>query len=161
MDVHGYHRISTDIHGYPRISMDTYGYPGISMDIHGCPLISMDIHGYPWISMDIHGCQWISMDGKLEGSFMTKYLQIGFWISPKAKGFWLNGLRRKSILKTDPPKKVSGKLENLPESSFVDKMASFFMPFFGGRPHGARDHWRQPVAFPCGHASMWVSWWHA
>ena len=33
---------------------------------------------------------------------MTKYLQIGFWISPKARGFWLNGLRRKSILKNDP-----------------------------------------------------------
>ena len=47
-----------------------------------------------------------TFDGKLEGNFMTKYLQIGFWISPKARGFWLNGLRRKSILKNDPPKKA-------------------------------------------------------
>jgi hypothetical protein len=38
-----------------------------------------------------------------EGSFMTKYLQIGFWISPKAMGFWLNGLLRKSILEDDTP----------------------------------------------------------
>ena len=52
-----------------------------------------------------------TFDGKLEGSFMTKYLQIGFWISPKARGFWLNGLRRKFILKNDPKKQICcGKL---------------------------------------------------
>ena len=55
-----------------------------------------------------------TFDGKLEGSFMTKYLQIGFWISLKARGFWLNGLRRKSILKNDPQNEiVFGKLGNL------------------------------------------------
>ena len=31
-----------------------------------------------------------------------------------------------------------GKLDNLPKLSFLDKMASSFMHFFG--PHGARDH---------------------
>ena len=35
-----------------------------------------------------------TFDGKLEGRFMTKYLQIGFWIFPNTRGFWLNGLRR-------------------------------------------------------------------
>ena len=71
-----------------------------------------------------------TFDGKLEGSFLTKYLQFGFWISPKAKGFWLNGLRRKSILKDDPKNKIfSGILGYLQQSSFVDKMASCVMPF--------------------------------
>ena len=52
-----------------------------------------------------------TFDGKLEGSFMTKYLQIGFWISPEARGFWLIGLQWKSILKNAPPnKKRIGKL---------------------------------------------------
>ena len=33
--------------------------------------------------------------------------------------------------KNDPKNKIcSGKLDNLPKSSFVDKMASFFMHFF-------------------------------
>ena len=72
-----------------------------------------------------------TFDSKLEGSFMTKYLQVGFWISPKAKDFWLNGLRRKSFLKND---KKSGKLGNLQKSSWFDKMASLFMPFFEGGP---------------------------
>ena len=54
-----------------------------------------------------------TFDG-MEGSFMTKYLQIGFWISPKARGLWLNGLRRKSILKDDPKTKyVPGNWEDL------------------------------------------------
>ena len=30
----------------------------------------------------------------------------GFWISPNTRDFWLNGLRRKPILKNDPPKNV-------------------------------------------------------
>ena len=46
-----------------------------------------------------------TFDGKLEGSFIAKCLQMGFWISPKARGFWLNGLRRKSILKNGPKEK--------------------------------------------------------
>ena len=72
-----------------------------------------------------------TFDGKLEGSFMTKYPQIGFWISPKAKGFWLNGLRRKAILKNDPQNEIFvGKLGNLKNSTFFAKMASLFMPFY-------------------------------
>ena len=35
----------------------------------------------------------------------------------------------------------NGNLENLQKWPFFDKMASFCMPFFGGGPHGARDHW--------------------
>ena len=34
----------------------------------------------------------------------------GFWISPNTRDFWLNGLRRKSILKNDLPQIFSGKL---------------------------------------------------
>ena len=76
-----------------------------------------------------------TFDGKLQGSLMAKCLQIASWISPKTKGFWLNGLRRKSILKNDPEKNIiSGKLGNPQKSPFVYKMASLFMPFFGGGP---------------------------
>ena len=54
--------------------------------------------GLPW-----HGkVHFSTFYGKLECSSMTKYLQICFWIFPKARGFCLNVLRRKSILKNDP-----------------------------------------------------------
>ena len=77
-----------------------------------------------------------TFDGKLEGGFMTKYIQIGFWISPEARGFWLNVLRRKSILKIYPQQQTfSRNLDNTLKSSFVDKMTSFFMPFVG--PHAS------------------------
>ena len=60
------------------------------------------------------------------------------------RGFWLNGLRRKSILKNVPQKKQIWETKTPQKSSFVDNQASFFMHlcwvpcrFFGS--HGARD----------------------
>jgi hypothetical protein len=47
------------------------------------------------------------------------------------RGFWLNGLRRKSILKNDTKNKIcSWKLDNLPKSSFVDNCFNFLHSFF-------------------------------
>jgi len=49
----------------------------------------------------------------LEGGFITKYIQICFWLSPKAMGFWLNGLRRNIIFKKTPlTKRILGELGN-------------------------------------------------
>ena len=57
-------------------------------------------------------------------------LQIGFWISPKARGFWLNGLRRKSILKNDPNKnKKMRNEENINNSHFFIKWLPFLCLF--------------------------------
>ena len=56
----------------------------------------------------------------LETHFITKYLQIGHRASRlvlgfflNTRGFWLNGLRRKSILENDPQQQIfPGKLGN-------------------------------------------------
>ena len=57
---------------------------------------------------------------------MTKYIQIAFWISPNTRDFWLNGLRRKSILENDPKTKyVLGNWETL---KFLENYI-FVMPF--------------------------------
>ena len=43
-----------------------------------------------------------------------------------------------------------GKLGNLQQSFFFNKIASLFMVFFGGGPHGARDHWGPRFLGPIG-----------
>ena len=66
----------------------------------------------------------------------------GFWISPNTRDFWLNGLRRKSILKDDPQQKYfPGNWDDLSfreNGYFFGPHGTLFLPFFG--PHGARDH---------------------
>jgi len=56
---------------------------------------------------------------------------LGFFVNTRS--FWLNGLRRKSILENDTPKHICGKLENQKKTAFSYNMASFFMHFCG--PH--------------------------
>ena len=54
-------------------------------------------------------------------------LQIGFWISPKARGFWLNSLRREYILKMTPKQiDFMGKLENLQNYHCLIKWFLFY-----------------------------------
>ena len=71
---------------------------------------------------------------------------MGPWISSEHQGLLVERPSAKSHFeKNDPAQtKQSGKLDKLPKSSFLDKMASFLMPFLGPMPffgpHGAQDH---------------------
>ena len=70
----------------------------------------------------------------LETHFITKYIKIGprasrlVFASPlKPGGFWLNGLRRKSILENDHQNTNFRETGN---TAFFEKMATCFMPFY-------------------------------
>ena len=57
---------------------------------------------------------------------------LGFFLN--TRGFWMNGLRRKSILKNDHPKQIFYlNLGSLPEPSFFEKNGFFSFAFVG--PH--------------------------
>ena len=78
-----------------------------------------------WRDLVLHGigkstCQHLT----------TKYLKIGFWISPKARGFWLNGLRRKLILKNGSNKKTNKKTGNWEDLNCLENYY-FCMVFYG------------------------------
>ena len=60
---------------------------------------------------------------------------LGFFLN--TRGFWLNGLRRKSILENDTKNHIfSGKLENLQKSVFVENGFLFYAFFWGWAPWG-------------------------
>ena len=58
---------------------------------------------------------------------------LGLFVN--TRGFWLNGLRRKSILENDTNTTNPGNWTASQKSSFFCKIASFLMHFLG--PHGA------------------------
>ncbi len=63
---------------------------------------------------------------------------LGFFLN--TRGFWLNGLRRKSILKNDPKTKIFreiGKPSNFRMDTFVMPFYGFFGAPWGPGPHGA------------------------